>query len=297
MRSALKLIPSSSTRTNEGGEQDIRRVRRVGESFSRVDSDFSHEHSSSGLGLAAVKDLVDADARVVILDRADPQETFETERVLFIRVDITHHDDVALAVKDAVAWTERTGAFLGGMIDGRGKPHSIEGWQRHVDINLTGAFNLTRLVLQRLIRVPPEDDDGERGVVILVSSTAAYEGMPSTIAYAATKGAIRSITLPMARDLSRYGVRVVTIAPGPFVTPLTGQWTPKVTNGMTQNGLLFPQRYGKPKEFAQAVRFVLSCAYINGGDDQGDWRWPAARASMIPRSCVFITNKLFFCFT
>ncbi|KAJ6485576.1 3-hydroxy-acyl-CoA-dehydrogenase [Mycena sanguinolenta] len=231
---------------------------------------------SSGLGLSAVQDLVDADARVVILDRADPQETFDTERVLFIRVDITHHDDVARAVKDAVAWTERTGALLGGiincagigtnesMIDGRGKPHSIENWQRHVDINLTGAFNLTRLVLQRLIRVPPEDGDGERGVVILVSSTAAYEGMPSTIAYAATKGAIRSITLPMARDLSRYGVRVVTIAPGPFVTPLTGQWTPKVTNGMTQNGLLFPRRYGEPKEFAQAVRFVLSCNYLNG---------------------------------
>ncbi|KAJ7249495.1 putative 3-hydroxyacyl-CoA dehydrogenase [Mycena haematopus] len=228
---------------------------------------------ASGLGLATVKDLVDANARVVILDRAELQETFPTDLVLFIRLDITRLDDVARAVNDAVAWTERTGAYLGGVIncagsaqiiDARGKPHSIENWQRHLDVNLTGAFNLTRLVLEHLVRVPPEDDDGERGVVILVSSTAAYEGMPSTIAYSATKGAIRSLTLPMARDCSRFGVRVVTIAPGPFVTPLTGQWTPKVTNGMTQNGLLFPRRYGEPREFAEAVRFVLSCSYING---------------------------------
>jgi len=231
---------------------------------------------ASGLGLATVKDLVDANARVVLLDCADPQETFDTDRVLFIRVDITRLDDVARAVKDAVAWTERTGAFLGGVVncagvgrdeaivDARGKPHSVETWDMHIAVNLTGAFNLTRLVLEHLVRVPPEDGDGERGVVILVSSTAAYEGMPSTIAYAATKGAIRSLTLPMARDCARFGVRVVTLAPGPFVTPLTGRWTPKVQSGMTRNGLLFPRRYGAPSEFAAAVRWVVECAYVNG---------------------------------
>lgn len=88
--------------------------------------------------------------------------------------------------------------------------------------------------------------------------------MPSTIAYAATKGAIRSITLPMARDCSRFGVRVVTIAPGPFVTPMTGMWTSKVASGMTKNGLLFPRRYGEPHEFATTVRWILECRYING---------------------------------
>ncbi|KAF7345438.1 3-hydroxy-acyl-CoA dehydrogenase [Mycena venus] len=231
---------------------------------------------ASGLGLATVKDLVNANARVVLLDRAEPQETFDTDRVLFIRIDITRLDDVARAVKDAVAWTHRTGAVLGGVIncagvgvdeaivDARGKPHSLDNWQHHIDVNLTGPFNLTRLVLEHLVRVPPEDGDGERGVVILVSSTAAYEGMPSTIAYAATKGAIRSVTLPMARDCARFGVRVVTIAPGPFVTPMTGQWTPKVQDGMTRNGLLFPRRYGAPSEFAAAVLWVLSSPYING---------------------------------
>ncbi|KAJ7777178.1 hypothetical protein B0H16DRAFT_950461 [Mycena metata] len=88
--------------------------------------------------------------------------------------------------------------------------------------------------------------------------------MPSTIAYAATKGAIRSITLPMARDCARFGIRVVTLAPGPFVTPLTGQWVPKVQDGITRNGLLFPRRYGAPNEFASTVRWVLECPYVNG---------------------------------
>ncbi|KAJ6457426.1 3-hydroxy-acyl-CoA-dehydrogenase [Mycena vitilis] len=231
---------------------------------------------ASGLGLATVQDLLDAKAWVVILDRAAPQVAFPSDRVLFIRIDITRLDDVARAVTDAVAWTEQTGAILGGvincagigtdeaMIDARGKAHSVENWELHLAVNLTGAFNLTRLVLRHLIRVPPEDGDGERGVVILVSSNAAYEGMPSTIAYAATKGAIRSITLPMARDCARFGVRVVTIAPGPFVTPMTGQWIPKVQSSIEQNGLLFPRRYGAPSEFGTTVRWVLECAYING---------------------------------
>ncbi|KAJ7777179.1 hypothetical protein B0H16DRAFT_950441 [Mycena metata] len=141
---------------------------------------------ASGLGLATVEDLLDANARAVILDRATPQRTFDAERVLFIQIDITRLEEVARAVIDAVAWTHRTGASLGGVIncagvgvnesivDARGKPHSVENWDLHLSVNLTGLFNLTRLVLEHLVRVPREDgDDGERGVVILVSSTAA----------------------------------------------------------------------------------------------------------------------------
>ncbi|KAJ7708981.1 short chain type dehydrogenase [Mycena rosella] len=244
---------------------------------------------ASGLGLATVRDLINANAHAVIVDRATPQESFPADRVLFIRTDITQVEEVARAVADAVAWTEQTGALLGGVIncagvgfdeatiDARGKPHSPENWDLHLAVNLTGAFNLTRLTLEHLVRVPPEERDGERGVVILVSSTAAYEGMPSTIAYAATKGAIRAMALPMARDTARFGVRVVTLAPGPFVTPMTGQWTDKVASGMTKNGLLFPQRYGEPHEFATTVRWVLECAYINGENIKmtGGGRLPA----------------------
>ncbi|KAJ3865341.1 hypothetical protein EV359DRAFT_72474 [Lentinula novae-zelandiae] len=97
--------------------------------------------------------------------------------------------------------------------------------------------------------------DGERGVIVMIASTVAYEGQAGQIAYAASKGAIRSMTLPMARDMSRYGVRVVTIAPGPFKTPMTR---------LEKEAVLFPKRYGMPEEFAATVRWILECPYVNG---------------------------------
>nr|GAT56611.1 3-hydroxy-acyl-CoA dehydrogenase [Mycena chlorophos] len=239
---------------------------------------------SSGLGLATVRGLVDANARVAILDQKTPQETFPPERSLFIQVDITRLEDLQRAVDATVAWTERTGAILGGVIhcagvgidepiiDAKGKAHSVENWERHINVNLTATFNLTRLVLEKLVRVPPENEpgpdgirsDGERGVVILVSSSAAHEGMPATIAYTATKGAIRALTLPMARDCARFNIRVVTLAPGPFETPLTGRWSERVEKGMSEQSILYPRRYGAPSEFAATVKWVLECSYING---------------------------------
>ncbi|EEB94191.1 hypothetical protein MPER_07034, partial [Moniliophthora perniciosa FA553] len=106
--------------------------------------------------------------------------------------------------------------------------------------------------------------DAERGVIVMISSTVAYEGLVGQIAYAASKGAIRSMTLPMARDLARYNVRVVTLAPGPFTTPMTGQFTPKVTEGLHRDAVLYPRRYGKAEEFAHTVKWILECPYING---------------------------------
>ncbi|KAF8211119.1 3-hydroxy-acyl-CoA-dehydrogenase [Mycena galopus ATCC 62051] len=237
---------------------------------------FISSDRSSGLGLATVHDLISADAYVSIVDRSPPPTDLPTSKVKYFETDITKVEQIELAVDATVKWTVTTNAPLGGVIncagvgtaakiiDAHNEPHSLdlwdftlavnltESWQRHVDINLTGAFNLTRLVLKHLIRVPPEDGDGERGVVILVSSVAAQLKARS------------SDHTPNGTRLARFGVRVVTIAPGPFVTPLTGQWIPKVQNGVTQNGLLFPRRYGAPSEFAEAVRFVVSCAYING---------------------------------
>ncbi|KAJ3969867.1 hypothetical protein EV361DRAFT_918768 [Lentinula raphanica] len=106
--------------------------------------------------------------------------------------------------------------------------------------------------------------DGERGVIIMVASTVAYEGQAGQIAYAASKGAIRSMTLPMARDMSRYGVRVVSIAPGPFKTPMTGQFSRTMTDRLEKEAVLFPKRYGTPDEFAATVRWILECSYVNG---------------------------------
>ncbi|KAF8649272.1 hypothetical protein AX16_005900 [Volvariella volvacea WC 439] len=200
-----------------------------------------------------------------------------SNRVLFIKTDVAQLEQIEHAVNLTVEWTKETGAALGGvincagfgipalMINRKGTMHPQSLWDRLVAVNLSGTFHLTRLTLKHLVKVPPDAEcDGERGVVIMVSSEVAYDGPPGTSAYAATKGALRSMSLPMARDCAPYGIRVVTISPGLFRTPLTDRFPERVHKGLTEMGLLFPNRYGKPHEFAATVRWILECSYVNG---------------------------------
>ncbi|KAJ3786490.1 3-hydroxy-acyl-CoA-dehydrogenase [Lentinula aff. detonsa] len=261
---------------------------------------------SSGLGLATVRDLLQGNAYVAVLDLSSvPSDLIADEgssnniqkrRLLYIKMDVTQEDQVESAVDRVVEWSKSTGAHLGGVINGagiaaaeltinrRGQPHSTRTWDRVLAVNLTGTFHLTRLVAKHLVTVPREyqllqtegaageskgaegmeESDGERGVIVMIASTVAYEGQAGQIAYAASKGAIRSMTLPMARDMSRYGVRVVSIAPGPFKTPMTGQFSQSMTSRLEKEAVLFPKRYGTPEEFAATVRWILECAYVNG---------------------------------
>lgn len=176
------------------------------------------------------------------------------------------------------------------MINPEGKIHSLELWDETLVVNLTGTFNLTRLALEHLTRVKPEGSDGERGVVIMVASEVAvgacciirddvfitcilllsvhlipkYGGRMAQVAYAASKGAVCSMTLPLARDLARHNIRVVTISPATFTTPLTDTFSKRVHKGLLDTGVLFPRRYGTPEEFAGTVKWVLDCPYVNG---------------------------------
>jgi 3-hydroxyacyl-CoA dehydrogenase/3-hydroxy-2-methylbutyryl-CoA dehydrogenase len=185
--------------------------------------------------------------------------------------------------------TSRTGTFglnevgPSKIIDSHGNPHSLDLWDFTIAVNLTGTFNLTRLALPHLISVNPEGPDGERGVIIFVSSSAAvrrlsssilpasadggpaqFEGQPGQTAYAASKGALNSMVLPLARDLGRHGVRVVSIAPGPFASPMTvGKLPPKAETALLRE-VAFPARFGLPRDFAQTVRWIVDCAYVNG---------------------------------
>ncbi|KAJ4470160.1 3-hydroxy-acyl-CoA-dehydrogenase [Lentinula aciculospora] len=240
---------------------------------------------SSGLGLATVDDLLQCNAYVAVLDISPipspvADERFKS-RVLYVQTDVTQEDQVESAVDRVVEWTKSTGAYLGGVINAagiavagltvnrQGQPHSTRTWDRVLGVNLTGTFHVTRLVAKHLVTVPREYElsdgiDGERGVIVMISSTVAYEGQAGQIAYAASKGAIRSMTLPMARDMSRYGVRVVSLAPGPFETPMTGQFSRTMTDRLGNEALLFPKRYGMPEEFAATVKWVLECPYVNG---------------------------------
>ncbi|KDR67350.1 hypothetical protein GALMADRAFT_273203 [Galerina marginata CBS 339.88] len=205
--------------------------------------------SSSGLGLATVQLLLSKKANVAITDRSAPPESLLTS----------------------------TGTPLGGIvncagiapvaatIDSEGKSHWLKVWEWAIAVNLTGSFNLNRLVPEHLVKFEPEDgEDGERGVVVFVSSSAAYEGPPGATAYSATKGAIRSLTLPLARDLARHAVRVVSIAPGPFTSALTSVLNETNRKNILDNGTLYPQRFGRPEEFAKTVLWILECAYVNG---------------------------------
>ncbi|KAF8074600.1 3-hydroxy-acyl-CoA-dehydrogenase [Lyophyllum atratum] len=232
----------------------------------------------SGLGLATVKDLLEGNAYVAVLDVSPlPAVLPLSTRCIFVKTDVRDVGQVEAAVKRVVEWTRETGAELGGvinsaglgrnelLINAKGKPHGTDVWDLTMGVNVAGTFHLTRLALEHLVRVKPEDTpDGERGVIILVASEAAFEGQPGQTAYAASKGAIRSMALPMARDLARHHVRVVAIAPGPFTTPLTGSLSNKVQGALNSAAVLYPKRFGTPGEFAKTVRWALDCAYVNG---------------------------------
>ncbi|RXW23659.1 hypothetical protein EST38_g2213 [Candolleomyces aberdarensis] len=233
---------------------------------------------SSGLGAATVQDLLARNAYVSILDRSPPPEELKSSsRVRYFAVDIREVDQINKGVEGTVEWTKETSAPLGGVvncagvavaakiIDSHNEPHSLDLWDFAIAVNLTGTFNLTRLALKHLVKVAPEEGpDGERGVIIFVASAAAYEGQPGQTAYAATKGGIRSMTLPMARDLARHGVRVVTIAPGVFDSSMTANFSPKARKSLENEGIIYPRRFGQPYEFAGTVRWILDTPYING---------------------------------
>ncbi|KAF8577724.1 short chain type dehydrogenase [Ramaria rubella] len=236
---------------------------------------------SSGLGLATVRDLLAYGAYTAIVDLAPPEDEDLASidegrrRFRFFKTDITDTGEVEEAVAGTVAWAGETGAVLGGVvnaagvatvgkvIDAHGEPLSLGLFNFTFAVNVAGTFDLTRLVCRHLVAGPVEGEDGERGVVVMVSSAAAFEGQPGQVAYAATKGAVGSMTLPLARDLARYGIRVNTIAPGTFESRMTGRM-PEKTRRSVEGEVVFPRRFGRGVEFAATVRWIVECPFVNG---------------------------------
>ncbi|KAF9000673.1 3-hydroxy-acyl-CoA-dehydrogenase [Cyathus striatus] len=233
---------------------------------------------SSGLGLATVEDLLASKAYISILDRSPPPSyLLSSPNIKYTPSDITSLPSIETFITSTAAWTKETGARLGGVIncagvgvaakiiDAHGEPHDLDLWDFAIKVNLTGGFNLTRLALKEMVQVDPEEGhDGERGVVIFVASAAAFEGQPGQTAYSATKGALVSMTLPMARDLARHAIRVVTIAPGVFDSAMTANFPSKTRRSLEKEGIVYPKRFGQPSEFAGTIRWILECPYVNG---------------------------------
>jgi NAD(P)-dependent dehydrogenase (short-subunit alcohol dehydrogenase family) len=227
----------------------------------------------SGLGAAVARTLVAAGAQVVIadIDRAAGQAIAAElgDNLRFAPTDVTSEADGKAAVQLALdsfghlhGLVNCAGVAPGEKVVGREGPHRLESFARAVSINLIGTFNMIRLVADAIVKEMP-GEDGERGVIVNTASIAAYDGQIGQAAYAASKGGVVALTLPVARELARYGVRVVTIAPGIFETPMMAGLPRDVQDSLGQ-GVPFPPRLGRPPEYAALVRHICENTMLNG---------------------------------
>jgi NAD(P)-dependent dehydrogenase (short-subunit alcohol dehydrogenase family) len=227
---------------------------------------------SSGLGAACVELLSGRGARVIVADLAAPRADVDqkvSERVLFVRTDVTSEADIRAAIS---AGEERFGSLRGvvacaGVLHGervlgREGVASFEAFRRVIDINLNGTFNTVRLAAEAIGRSEPRED-GLRGVIVMTSSVSAFDGQIGQAAYAASKGGVASLTLPLARELGQHGIRVVSIAPGVFDTPMMQAAPDKVRQSLSEQ-IPFPKRLGQPSEFAALVCHAFENNMLNG---------------------------------
>ncbi|HVW42024.1 MAG TPA: SDR family NAD(P)-dependent oxidoreductase [Amycolatopsis sp.] len=228
-----------------------------------------------GFGKATAQRLINAGARVVVMELDEEKGAKAAadlgDAARFVRTDVTDEDSVQHAVEAASELGPvriAVSAHGGGGGDGRtvkrdGTPHSIEAFRRVVDIFLSGTFNVVRLAAAAMAKTEPQDT-GERGVVVNTASIAAFDGTISQAAYSAAKGGLVGMTLPVARDLSPLGIRVMTIAPGTFLTPAYGNRPPEELEAHWGPSIPFPKRMGQPDEYAQLVQQICENTYLNG---------------------------------
>ena len=226
---------------------------------------------ASGLGAATAKMLAEAGARIMLVDiNADAvQAKANNLNAAYAVADITQEADVkALVDKTLTTYGELhgvvncAGVVTGEKILGKNGAHALHSFARVININLIGTFNLLRLAAEAMTEGQP-NKEGERGVIINTASIAAFDGQIGQAAYAASKGAVASLTLPAARELARYGIRVMTIAPGIFETPMMAGMSEEVITSLSA-GVPFPQRLGRPQEYAALVRHIIENSMLNG---------------------------------
>jgi NAD(P)-dependent dehydrogenase (short-subunit alcohol dehydrogenase family) len=228
---------------------------------------------ASGLGAAPPRRLTGAGGNVVVSDtNAEQGKELALElgaRARFFQTDVTDESQVAKAIAAA---REKFGALHGAVncagiapaerLLGKAGAHRLDSFRRAVEINLTGTFNVLRLAAQAMEGNSP-DTEGERGIIINTASVAAYDGQVGQVAYSASKAGVAGLTLPAARELARFGVRVMTIAPGVFETPMVAAFTPELKRSLAAQ-VPFPPRLGRPEEFAALVEHIIVNTMLNG---------------------------------
>ena len=231
---------------------------------------------ASGLGAQTARELAKRGAKVAVLDRnGDGAKAVAVEigaygQAIGIACDITYTESVLAALDAARAahGPARLVMNIAGigtakrLIAKDGTPMPLEDFKRVVEVNLFGTFNVIRLAAAEIVKLEPLTD-GERGVIVNTASVAAFDGQVGQEAYAASKGGVVALTLPLARDLAQFGVRVCTIAPGLFLTPLMAELPQAVQDSLAAS-IPFPKRLGKPEEFAQLCAAIVENMALNG---------------------------------
>ena len=225
---------------------------------------------ASGLGAGTARELAKAGGQIAIWDIQEDKGLEIAEEVggVFCNCDVTSEESVIAAMgetKEALGvgriLVNCAGTGIAIKTSSRGEAHPLDQFQRIININLIGTFNCIRLATTAMIELEPMDH-GERGVVINTASVAAYDGQIGQAAYSASKGGIVGMTLPVARDLADKGIRVCTVAPGIFETPLLGTLPDDVRQSLA-NAVPFPQKLGQPSEYAQLARQIVENVMLN----------------------------------
>ena len=228
----------------------------------------------SGLGFAVAKHLVTHGAKVALFDINDAKAEaalieLGQDNACYFRTDVSNESEVVNNMLLAKNWLGNintaincAGILGAGRVLGREASMPLEQFSNTIKVNLIGSFNIAKAASE-LMQHNLAGEDGERGVIINTASVAAFDGQIGQAAYSASKGGVVAMTLPMARELARFGIRVMTIAPGIFWTPMVDSMTPQVQESLSAS-IPFPARLGKPEEFAETVAFILQNRYMNG---------------------------------
>jgi NAD(P)-dependent dehydrogenase (short-subunit alcohol dehydrogenase family) len=217
---------------------------------------------ASGLGAACARMIAAAGGRAVCIDLREGQST---DAITLVRGDVSDPASVTAALKTAGPihiTINCAGIGISQRTINREGPAPLDAFEKVIRVNLIGTFNVSRLAAYAMSTNAP-DENGERGVIVNTASVAAFDGQIGQVAYSASKGGIVGMTLPMARDLSKIGIRVMTIAPGIFDTPLLGALPDDVRASLSAS-VPFPPRLGKPDEYAQLARQIIENQMLNG---------------------------------
>jgi NAD(P)-dependent dehydrogenase (short-subunit alcohol dehydrogenase family) len=228
---------------------------------------------ASGLGLATAQAVIDAGGHAVILDVNDEQGAKSADalgdKALFVHADVSNEDNVRSACEEAAGFmggitlaVNCAGILLPARVLGREGPAPVDGFSRSVQVNLIGSYILIKEAANIMQQNEP-DDGGERGVIISTASVAAFEGQIGQASYSASKGGIIGMMLPIAREFARFGIRVNTIAPGIFMTPMMAGLSEEAQQSLGAQ-VPFPPRLGRPDEYADLVASIYGNTMING---------------------------------